>query len=735
MGKSMGTDRCFRLSLVMVAGALWLACIPQVADAQARVASQRELVMGVRTLANRARTQAPIPIELSLLNTKSQVLRGNLELTLWIDNSVEARILLADLALPPGENRRRLMLPEIYLDNPVTQVTLEGWFEMSSQRLDLGDNHDVVVPNQKERHLVILDVSESGNESNRTHLAVRDSLQLQRYDPVADIYSRNAAGRSQGASPGEPQSNQRTLVVNPSLMPPRDFPTSAELLCGIDLVLLSPEGLLGLKEQQLAALTDWVKAGGSLCVRVPVGEPVTPVALKFLNAWASEENEGPRYLTLPGKRELTLPESEAQAPWKRFQRGWGRVVLIEGEPASEEFTLSSEWLKNIGFLWHLHSQRIEELIASQPNPQWKLQTNSEILDLLKVNDVMTNSAEAAERRWSNLLPQIVQQLQPQAVTELPVGRFLAVLVLFFVVVIPGDYYGLGAIRGRRWTWVVVPLCSVLFAWAISGMADAVMGPKGFAHQLVISDLDSGGQQVRRSVLNLRMVSAPQIAEEDLKAQLYVNMTRYQNQRSEQVGLNMGRNRGSRQRSEATSSFRGEMPGAYTVAEPLTRWSPVLTRVTSLGPGELETELNWAEIRNRDWRDLSKLEDLIRAAVPEAEVILLRDGTVVTGETATRSRRFSNPVGPLAVDLTTGRLQVGLPGTNANPRRLLEGVSTQSLTGWFHVVEQISPTGSGTLDDLRVEGFAEVNSGQELLLIIIPGEEQTVVYRWQRVIAP
>ncbi|MFM7162587.1 MAG: hypothetical protein ACKO3P_19690, partial [Planctomycetaceae bacterium] len=171
-----------RMAWVMVAVVTWLAWVPQVAEAQARVANQRDLVMGVRTLVNRARTQAPIPIELSLLNSKRQVLRGNLELTLWIDNSVEARIQLSDLALPPGENRRRLMLPEIFLNNAVAQVTLEGWFETGGQRLDLGDNHDVVVPNQDERHLVILDVSESGNEANRTHLAVRDSLQLQRYD-------------------------------------------------------------------------------------------------------------------------------------------------------------------------------------------------------------------------------------------------------------------------------------------------------------------------------------------------------------------------------------------------------------------------------------------------------------------------------------------------------------------------------------------------------------------------
>ncbi|MFM8583950.1 MAG: hypothetical protein ACKOFW_20990, partial [Planctomycetaceae bacterium] len=111
-----------RMAWVMVSVVTWLACVPQVAEAQARVANQRDLVMGVRTLVNRARTQAPIPIELSLLNSKRQVLRGNLELTLWMDNSVEARIQLSDLALPPGENRRRLMLHEIFLNNAVAQV-------------------------------------------------------------------------------------------------------------------------------------------------------------------------------------------------------------------------------------------------------------------------------------------------------------------------------------------------------------------------------------------------------------------------------------------------------------------------------------------------------------------------------------------------------------------------------------------------------------------------------------
>ncbi|MFM7159129.1 MAG: hypothetical protein ACKO3P_02025, partial [Planctomycetaceae bacterium] len=554
-----------------------------------------------------------------------------------------------------------------------------------------------------------------------------------RYDPIAAIQSRNVSEREGGTSFGERQVNQRAAVVNPSLMTPRDFPPSPEMLCGVDLVLLSPEGVLGLKEPQLAALTDWVRAGGSLCARVPVGEPVTPAALAFLNSWASEPRGEPRYLILPGQRELTLIEPETQAPSRQFQKGLGRVVLIEEGEGLEELTRSSEWLRNVGFLWHLRSERVEELIRSHPNPRWTLPDEGEILDLLKVNQFMANAAAANEQRWNNLLSKVVQELQPQAVTELPVGRFLAALVLFFLVVIPGDYFGLGAIRSRRWTWVFVPLCSILFAWGISSMADAVMGPKGFTHELVISDLDSAGQPVRRSVLNLKMVSAPQIVEQDLKNQVYANLTRYQRQRSENGSLSQGRNRGPRQKAQAMASFRGEMPGEYTVAESLSRWSPVLTRVTSLGAGELGIKLNWEEIRQLDWRDISALRASIRAVEPQAEVMLLTNAPPLVAEAAASPSEVSNRMTRLAVELTSGRHQLSLLGTNASPLRLNMGGSPQQMTGWFHVVEQTSPTGSGNLEDLRVEGVEEENSGRELLLIIVPGQEQTTVYRWHRMI--
>lgn len=719
--------------LAWIAAFAWGAWLGTPVAGQSRVANQRDLVLSVRTLMSRARTQAPIPIELNLANTKRQVVRGNLELTLWVGTERAARIDLPDLALSPGENRRRLMLPEVALESETTVVTIEGWFQRGTERLDLGDNHDVVVPSFRQRNLVILDVTEGNDELQRAHVALRDSLELQRYDPLGGDAAREVGVPRDGE--GRVDRRRRGLVVNPSLLEPTEFPESSGLLCGTDVVLLSSGGLQRLRLPQLQALTEWVRAGGSLCVELPVGEPVSAATLQTLNMWANTGAAGPRYLSVPGGRELIVVESTVEEPALGANRptvpgvwltrpGWGRVALIERSDLPPEWFSGSDWLLAIGHLWRINRQALQALRDSHPNPRWPRTRGSDPISPRLTAD------EAYQPRFNSTVELLSRIMQPQAVTRLPVGRFLAVLFLFFLVVIPGDYYGLGWLRGRRWTWAFVPACSVLFAWLISSMAEAVLGPQGFRHAIVVTDLDSSGATVRRHALELVMVPSPQVLKRDLTDSLYLNLSRWERSLHLAPSLTGGLNQTSNSaevspRGEPPVVYDGLAPGRYGVSEPLRRWSPVLTRVTSLGVEREPQQLDWSEVARADWSDWETLVQRVRKVAPTAQVMKLGGETGLRSDNGEARERPSDQM-LLAVRLT------GTPHSGESWTTGLPGVGSQSVIEapdpWFEVVDQVSPSGSGTLEDLRLREFLSAEANCEVLLIVVPDPERTTIHR-------
>ena len=109
------------------------------------------------------------------------------------------------------------------------------------------------------------------------------------------------------------------VSTSPAWLAPEDFPANPLALFAFDLVLLDGDGFSQLREKQLAALTRWVEAGGSLCV-LP-GRGLKDEHARFLAAFTDAKN--PASWRITDTREWVPGGSE---PLLR-RAGLGRVVI------------------------------------------------------------------------------------------------------------------------------------------------------------------------------------------------------------------------------------------------------------------------------------------------------------------------------------------------------------------------------------------------------------------------
>ncbi|MEN3002262.1 MAG: hypothetical protein ABDI19_10545 [Armatimonadota bacterium] len=268
-------------------------------------------------------------------------------------------------------------------------------------------------------------------------------------------------------SPSQPQEGTYEVAY----CRPELFPPSTVACSGVSVIVLGA-GAERLSGEQWRALLDWVKLGGTLIVpggpgalylQHPALRPLLPVQVQGLGELASLDAVGAFTGQNPpiGRAAVTLSQPAPDGEVLLQQNG---VPLIARRPyglGAIVFLAFSPWdqpmrsYNGSPAFW----QRLLRLVPDLP-PSYYLTT---------LFRMQTGFQDAhAHWHWSS-------GHSPATSTRFNVrmpsaGLIIGLLLAYFVLVVPVNYYLLRRFRALDWSWLTVPLIAVLFVLLLSRLA-------------------------------------------------------------------------------------------------------------------------------------------------------------------------------------------------------------------------------------------------------------------------
>jgi len=263
-------------------------------------------------------------------------------------------------------------------------------------------------------------------------------------------------------------SSQQTGTYEVSYCRPELFPPSTIACSGVSVILLGA-GAERMSDEQWRALLDWVKLGGTLIVpggpgalylQHPALRPLLPVRVEGLSELAQLKAVGVFAGRNPpaGKASVTL--SRTVPPGKvllqqdgiplivRRPYGLGAILFLAFSPWDQPMR---SYEGNPAF-W----QRLLHSVPDLP-PSYYLTT------LFETQTGIANRFAPFGGGGSPPAPRFNVQMPA---SELIIGLLLA----YFVLVVPVNYYLLRRFRLLDWTWLTVPLIAVAFVLVLAQIA-------------------------------------------------------------------------------------------------------------------------------------------------------------------------------------------------------------------------------------------------------------------------
>jgi hypothetical protein len=311
-----------------------------------------------------------------------------------------------------------------------------------------------------------------------------------------------------------------------------------------------------------------------------------------------------------------------------------------------------------------------------------------------------------------------QMLLPSDAEMVPTWVMGVILTCYVLTVGPVDYFVLGWLRARKYTWILFPIVTLAFTFLTIAVANAYMGSKDTGGRLVISDLVDDGQVVRQSVIETLYYGAQSEAKFDLTSQLLV-----QAEDTADANIDWQTMNGEmpERQPDAPLRYSGHFPQKYSVTQQVQQWSPVSLRSLSLEPQDVR-------LPSIDWSDASlvttpegnrKLKARLRELA--AETGYHHEAIVFHGSKATHVLGGYRP-NPENDDFRRRNSRARARVSQMHPADLLLSViPTHKLPdeSYFQLVSQVSPEGTGSLEDLP---FMDGADPQQWALALIRVEE-------------
>lgn len=674
----------------------------------------------------RKRSDAPMTLEVSLDYRGQGLLEGCVELTFTQYGRVLAVVRSSDLALAAGAQTFRLMVPAVQPMPGDGMVAVRMRFIGGRGESDLGE-FPLRVPDPTERgFLICVGEALEGGEPNPSVLALAQALRIERFNPdrtPATILS---------------------LATASAFVPVEDFPMHPLGYCQYDLVFLAEDVFPLLRERQLGALKSWVEAGGSVCV-MP-GRGLKDYQLRFLNDLAAQPGESsPRFeLTLEGA--VTFAGGRPATGIDLFRSELGRTAVVLRPVNVKEDLDTPLWRQMVAFLWKMRFSRLDSVVRGGV---WNTDAPSD--PHLPYNGPWASGPFSAG--YNPAGEALVRALMPKSVRLVPLGLVALMLCGFLAVIGPLDYFLLGALKRRKYTWVLLPGACFGFTVAMAALSSHFMGRSDQRTAMLFCDVGKGGRILRTNRCELIFAGGQTTLATSLENALFSDLTHGPSFSG--PGVNYARPAGADD-SGRVLTYRGRVPVAYSVAQEVMQWRPQLNRSFSIEAGKSAEDFHWdaitpAMLGNRQrWGEVTAsltggrpFNGCVVLCLGYEAIILYAAPDFVMGAGPGAAETMLYPPAlvnqaPGAFPPNSGTFQLtengapipwqGLPLESI----LLKFLSACPQYGLFSILSQISPTGGNNTDDFAL--LDPTDSNQWLLIVVRHEEDRIVVYRrlyWNR----
>jgi hypothetical protein len=649
--------------------------------------------------------------------TGYELLEGHLDIVVSDGREQIGRIKIDGIVLSTGQRRFETRLPVFSTDGFYTQAMLHAVLVTADRRFDLGE-FPLRFQQYGTRTMTVGISDPWGVRFSTRQSKLTQSLRLERFNP---------------------EDQDRSLTSSFGHLAPTEMPADALGYCVYNLVVLMDEGFSELRPKQLAALYDWVAAGGSVCIMPGGGLGADHV--EFLNRLAArDEQASPLLLDSEGR---LIPEgTDERATFRLLHPGVGRTAIVIAANDTLRNPESNAWREMVAFLWNVHAQWVPALAR---DGNW---SSARIISRGDVSGYGSGSTrDKFEHRTISQGNWLLDRLMPESVKVVPLGLIGLILAAYVLLIGPVDYFLLGAFKQRKLTWILFPLVTVGVTLFTVWLSQWYMQPSEDRRTVEFLDVGDDGSIARRSRFELLFTSTPRAVETKVVGEIFApfNQQRY-GSRAQQMHQQYGNAYGEQEMVEqlvGLADYEGRIPADYTVTQQIPQWTPQINRFFSIRPDDNATK---AGQKRFDWRSLKPSDsltgpnavrdhnwkDTVRRQVQQhfgiAASIWVMSGTNVDqiagspGLFVRQYNNYQNPYGRQVYD-DAEEDQASGSGRDIN---FLTQTCRRPQVGLYRLVSRIAPTGGDTFEDLA---FLDPTDPRQCLLVVAVEQEGNLkIYR-------
>ena len=722
----------------------------------------------------RNRSSGPLPVRFRLEYNQPRMLEGDLQLSIYdgqdfyTAEDLIAKLRFDDIVLVGQDYQFNAVLPPLPTST-VRNWSIEAVFITESGPIPLSsiidkqnppEAFDLITSNPAERSVLLCSccAESSGQSASKNRRFLETALSLENYNPLNQSVDENSQATTQEVAEAlAPNMAGRSIIHFAGQWVARDLPLDPLSYCAFDLVLLSDGALARLNQDQMDGLSKWVRAGGSVCILPDA--PMKAMHLELLRTLLGKQQSNAADLTLDDEGRLIVVSDEND-PLLMNHFGLGRAVILPAVDSLEQRLGKEDLGQVVAFLWKVRrdsgiwngekwsaTKYLDQLrstgIDVRTDDIGAYVTDESLGDLERqnllrplLNDRQENGrsylntqylesifggSERLNPRTEPLLSFGEQLLLPEDVEMVPTWVIGLILSGYVLTIGPVDYFVLGWLRLRKYTWVVFPIVTVCFTFLTIAVAHDYMSSEDTGGRLVITDVVDNGIPARQTVLETLFLGGKTEITTNHKSQLVVQA---EDSFTAADSQNIYGN-GPARESDTPLNYSGHFPQNYTIRQEVQQWSPVSLRMLSLEP-------EGVKLPSIDWSDSTLVTTpegniRLRAAlrknqIPIHSAVIFHNGTqqALLGQL------------PPAFEAGSGQ-QIGMIGDNVPGSRtlaiqqLLSYIPTASNnTGLFRIVSQIAPQGAGSLEDLA---FWDSSDPRQWALVIMTTDgDEFQVYR-------
>jgi hypothetical protein len=589
----------------------------------------------INELAPRIRRSAPEWIEVLLTSRSTAIREGALEFTMIEWGQQIYRYRTHDVVINSGDQRFRFLLPAATSSGANTDRTLELRLIEKAGATSLGSFPLLALQRDTRSHVIAV-IRPSYRTVGSDSLPVWQMLRLERLAP------------KEGPA----------FDTTPIFFDPTDVPIEPLGFCAFDLVLIESGGYNSMREKARTALVQWVNAGGSLCVMADDGLDTAQV--DAINVMAGADPQW-KPLAVDASGRVKVPGGLA------FSRmNFGRLAVATEIP-KDDTEVSPAWRRTCVFLWRMRSDQAKNVEAEG---KWEL-----------------SKGQLGQGLRFQVPEPPLQKLIPTSVRVLPLWVLAILVGLLIVLVGPGDWFLLGAIKRHRFTWLFFPTIAALITGATLYSVQRFMGGSAHQRSLIISDIGVSGRVIRETRIELELPAREgRAVTSSANAFRLPLASRYDYMSNATDG------------AWSDIEFRGQYPVRYDYIRSQRQWTPQLTRITTIADAPDTSGIQWQAF----------------------------DSTRIAGRWSGVIASDLSPGAPCEFDFFDGG-QVRCTGDAPIPSAWRQAITAVQAKDRGVLLTQESPSGFANLDDLPI---IEARDKSRTVLVAAKNEGKNI-HIWRR----